>query len=204
MVGGRQLQFDKQKALVQAMHVFWTKGFLGASLSDLTSAMGISKPSLYASFGNKEDLFVSATNHYIEAYASKSTVFLHQENKSLTERIQAYLFSLIELLCESTASRGCFIAVAANELIANSLPEKAAERIQYVSQYTEHYLRDFFTAEKQQGNLTAEVDINELSLLFLTHMHGSSAMARSGKSTQQMKAVSRLFIKNLNLSLNIN
>ena len=65
MSGGRKIAFDKQHALAAAMHVFWKKGFSGASLADLTTAMGINKPSLYAAFGNKESLFIQ---HYELSY----------------------------------------------------------------------------------------------------------------------------------------
>ena len=56
MKAGRHRVFDKDIALEQAMEVFWTNGFPGTSLSDLTTAMGINKPSLYSAFGNKEEL----------------------------------------------------------------------------------------------------------------------------------------------------
>jgi AcrR family transcriptional regulator len=54
---GRPHAFDPGAALERAMHVFWAKGYEGASLSDLTRAMRINRPSLYAAFGNKEELF---------------------------------------------------------------------------------------------------------------------------------------------------
>jgi len=58
---GRPRSFDRAAALRRAMEVFWAKGYEGASLSDLTAAMGINSPSLYAAFGSKEALFLEAT-----------------------------------------------------------------------------------------------------------------------------------------------
>src|SRR5687768_6308442 len=67
---GRPREFDADDALDKAMRVFWRKGYLGASLSDLTSAMGINRPSLYAAFGNKEELFRQAVLRYTAGPAS--------------------------------------------------------------------------------------------------------------------------------------
>ncbi len=61
---GRPRSFDKEKALDAALQVFWRKGYEGASMADLTSAMGIEKPSLYAAFGDKEQLFLQVLDHY--------------------------------------------------------------------------------------------------------------------------------------------
>src|SRR4029434_6972001 len=61
---GRPREFCVDHALAQALRVFWTKGYEGASLTDLTDAMGITRPSLYAAFGNKEELFRKALDLY--------------------------------------------------------------------------------------------------------------------------------------------
>jgi AcrR family transcriptional regulator len=61
---GRPRSFDEEKALDQAMHVFWEKGFEGASLNDLTKAMGIKPASLYGAFRNKQELFRKALERY--------------------------------------------------------------------------------------------------------------------------------------------
>src|SRR5712675_204077 len=72
---GRPRAFDPDAALEHAMHVFWAKGYEGASLSDLTRAMRINRPSLYAAFGNKEQLFRKVLDRYMDgpvAYFSKA------------------------------------------------------------------------------------------------------------------------------------
>jgi AcrR family transcriptional regulator len=61
---GRPREFDVDTALAAALRVFWTLGYEGASMTDLTEAMGITRPSLYAAFGNKEDLFRKALDLY--------------------------------------------------------------------------------------------------------------------------------------------
>ena len=70
---GRPRAFDMEKALQKALEVFWRKGYEGASLPDLCEAMGINKPSLYAAFGNKEQLFLKA----IELYENRPCAFFY-------------------------------------------------------------------------------------------------------------------------------
>ena len=69
---GRPRAFDTARALDQALRVFWRHGYEGASLADLTAAMGINRPSLYAAFGNKETLFRRALDHYAAGAAADS------------------------------------------------------------------------------------------------------------------------------------
>ena len=66
MALGRPREFDTDTALDLALHVFWRKGYEGASMTDLTEAMGITTPSLSAAFGNKEDLFRKALDRYVD------------------------------------------------------------------------------------------------------------------------------------------
>src|ERR671918_521967 len=64
--GGRPREFDLDEALERAMEVFWRQGYEGTSLGELTAAMGINRPSLYAAFGNKEALFRKALDRYVD------------------------------------------------------------------------------------------------------------------------------------------
>ena len=69
---GRPRSFDQTEALDAAVLVFWEKGFDGASIEDLTTAMGISRPSLYATFGNKRSLFIEAIDRYAATYGNQA------------------------------------------------------------------------------------------------------------------------------------
>jgi AcrR family transcriptional regulator len=75
---GRARAFDADEALDRAMTVFWTKGYEGASVADLTEAMGINRPSLYATYGNKEELFRKALERYGEGPSSYERTALAQ------------------------------------------------------------------------------------------------------------------------------
>src|SRR5437870_11774936 len=84
---GRPRSFDLDKALDAALQVFWRKGYEGASLSDLTRAMGINRPSLYAGFGDKETLFRKARHRYAEGPAAYGGEGLKQPTaRSVTEK----------------------------------------------------------------------------------------------------------------------
>ena len=76
---GRPLSFDRDAALETAMHVFWERGYEAASISDLTSAMGITPPSLYTAFGDKEQLFLEAIERYALGYGNISARALREE-----------------------------------------------------------------------------------------------------------------------------
>ena len=73
---GRPRGFDYDTALLRAMGVFWDKGYDGASMRDLTSAMGITGPSLYAAFGDKRELYLKTIDHYCSADACSPLVAL--------------------------------------------------------------------------------------------------------------------------------
>src|ERR1700724_4390739 len=66
MAMGRPREFDPDQVLDRALRVFWRSGYEGASMADLTEAMGITRPSLYAAFGNKEELFRKALDRYVD------------------------------------------------------------------------------------------------------------------------------------------
>ena len=199
MVSGRQAQFNKQTALDNAMKVFWQKGFVGASLADLTSAMGINKPSLYAAFGNKEALFISAVDNYIEQHAMKLFALLTEENISLKQRLANYLNAVLNVFCSPDNPGGCFISVAATEIASDDLPEKALEKIVEASEYTEQFLCNLFAEEIEKGHLNNDKSPENRALLIMIFMQGLGSIARNGDNHAQLTQIIDDFVATLDI-----
>ncbi len=189
MAGGRQIEFDREKALHGAMLVFWKKGFLGASLTELTTSMGINKPSMYATFGNKEKLFIQATEHYLARYASRHAKHLYAEDKSLGERLTNYLLSIVAGQCDDELPRGCYISLCVSESASESMPTDAADVINEARDFNERFLTEFFAEEVSASRLSKNIKANEVALFFVALLHGTAAMARGGKTFDELQPV---------------
>src|SRR5215471_7179983 len=111
MPGGRPREFDTDKALDRALEVFWRKGYEGTSLPDLTEAMGINRPSLYAAFGNKEQLFRRVIDRYVEGPASYFRESLAEPTaRGAAERL---LTRSIDLVTDPQGPGGCLLVQGA-------------------------------------------------------------------------------------------
>src|SRR3954467_11842308 len=108
---GRPRGFDVEQALEDALKVFWRKGYEGTSLDDLTDAMKINRPSLYAAFGNKEKLFRRALERYSNGPASHVCAALQAPTaRAVAERT---LIGTVDLLTDPRHPRGCLIVQGA-------------------------------------------------------------------------------------------
>src|SRR5690349_16514235 len=141
---GRPRAFDRDAALRRAMEVFWIKGFAGASLSDLTGAMGINAPSLYAAFGTKEELFEAAVDLYA---ATEGPILWGHLNVAPTakEAVRLLLDSSAIAYTDPSNPPGCLVVLGAivggdpGESVAASL---AARRAEGLEQLTERIQKD--------------------------------------------------------------
>jgi len=188
MAGGRKRAFDKTKALDAAMRVFWQKGYLGASLSDLTEGMGINKPSMYAAFGNKEALFLQATDHYLENHATKHLSCL-KENQPLRKRLRNYLRSVVSEQFTDNYPKGCYISLCVSEAASDCMPDDARTLIEKVGQNTFLMLTAFFQEDEEAIKLGLHKTSNDHALMMITVLHGTASMARAGKSFEEMAPV---------------
>ncbi|MBY0378460.1 MAG: TetR/AcrR family transcriptional regulator, partial [Gammaproteobacteria bacterium] len=108
---GRPRVFDMDEALDKALQVFWKRGYEGASLAELTEVLGINKPSLYAAFGNKEELFRKA----LSRYALGPVAFVKDVVKEPTARkvAESFLVKAADFLTDAQHPRGCMIVQGA-------------------------------------------------------------------------------------------
>ncbi len=189
MTAGRKCEFSKEQALSAAMQLFWEKGFLGASLSELTHVMGINKPSMYAAFGNKEQLFVLATDYFVEQHGSEACRNLSNAEGVLRDRMKVYLSAVADMQNQPTLPPGCFIAQAIGESAGGTLPASALSAIKKASEKTTSFLNDFFQREIEAGSLSDNKTADIYTRYTFTVIQGMASMARGGASREQMDDV---------------
>ena len=108
---GRPRSFDKDEALAKAVEVFWAKGYDGASLTDLTEAMGLNRPSLYAAFGDKRSMYLKALGQYHEDTVSAASAALKKKSIPPRERIEQFVNAPLNAVQKNDRS-GCFLCNA--------------------------------------------------------------------------------------------
>jgi AcrR family transcriptional regulator len=179
---GRPREFDAEAALGAALRVFWSRGYEGASLTELTEAMGITRPSLYACFGNKEDLFRKALDLYErEKLAYMKTALEASTARGVAERL---LHGALKMQTSNCDPKGCLgvissLACAAqaesirNEVIARRASSDAA-------------LIKRFERAKAEGDLPEHIDPESLARYLYAIVQGLSVQAGSGTSCDQL------------------
>ncbi|AEF54428.1 TetR/AcrR family transcriptional regulator [Marinomonas posidonica] len=189
MASGRQRTFNKEQALSHAMKVFWLKGFAGASLSDLVEAMGINKPSLYAAFGNKESLFISTLEYYVETVGASHFDNLISPNESVPNKIGAYLESISKAVLNSALPGGCFVVNSTCESGSDCLTAETKQAVEKINSDSKNAFIDFFEKEKRKGNITSTSSPEALADYLMATQFGIAVLARNKATPQQLQHV---------------
>lgn len=189
---GRPREFDADKALDKALHVFWERGYEGASLTDLTEAMGISRPSLYAAFGNKEELFRRA----FDRYAEKGPGAVHAEalaEPTARKVVEHLLRSVAMSLTDPCNPAGCLAVQGA--LTCSSAAESIKQELCKRRSEGEENLRRRFDRAKAEGDLGSESDPEALARYVMTVTQGMSVQASGGASRADLLEVAEMALK---------
>jgi TetR/AcrR family transcriptional repressor of nem operon len=114
MPAGRPKQFDEEAALESAMELFWRRGYEGSGLSELLSEMGISRQSLYDTFGSKRQLFIRAIEHYRATQLAQALALLERDGSRI-ENVKSVV-RFFQRLAADRRCRGCLVANALVEM----------------------------------------------------------------------------------------
>jgi AcrR family transcriptional regulator len=179
------------EALDRALDVFWRKGYEGASVADLTHAIGINPPSLYAAFGSKEGLFRAALGRYEADHAKRWDEALAAP--TAYEAVSRLLKGVADDLGDKSKPRGCLMvqgALAGGEECDAVRQELAERREASVAQVRERLKR-----AQKEGDLPKDADPAALARYVATVIHGMAVQGASGVSGAELRRVAATALK---------
>jgi len=187
----RPRAFDLDLATERALAVFWRKGYEGTTLDDLTEAMGINRPSLYAAFGNKEGAFFRALERYVEGPAAGVTAAL--QAKTAREVVRRILCFYADAAGRTENPRGCLLVQGALACSDNSRSIRAA--LTEKRHFAEAALVERLERAKLEGDLSIEGQPADLARYVWTLCHGMAVQATGGATREQLRRVVQLAMR---------
>ncbi|WP_155593908.1 TetR/AcrR family transcriptional regulator [Lysinibacillus cavernae] len=172
----RTREFDEEKVLEAAMQLFWEKGYEATSLSDLTARMGIQRPSIYSTFGDKKELFEAALRRYTTSRAAEIRSRL-QSQPSVKQAFATFFEEVIAAEYTKDLSNGCFCINTMVELAPHD------ERFEILTREHQLYLAVIFqeTIERgiQSGELVEDTDAKSVAQALIVALIGLTVLMKS-------------------------
>lgn len=186
---GRPRAFDREQALGIALDLFWRQGYEGTSIPQLTKAMGISPPSLYAAFKSKESLYHEAVELYLTQYSGfMSSLF--DEKISARDAIEKALLEAAKQFSDPCHAPGCMISSA--ELQASPDNMKLAAELTGFRQAAQQVVYTRLEAARKSGELAKKTDTASLAAFYAMVSQGMSVQARDGATTNLLTHLAKL------------
>jgi AcrR family transcriptional regulator len=180
---GRPREFCVDQALAQALRLFWEKGYEGTSLTDLTDAMHITRPSLYAAFGNKEALFRKA----LDLYESEKLSYIRQALEQPTARqvAETMLRGSVANVMSNEEPHGCLGVITSVACGAES--QSVREEVVKRGEAGKRALTERFIRAREEGDLPPHVDPEGLMRVLIAMLQGISVQANQGASREDLE-----------------
>jgi len=185
---GRPRAFDIDHALDRAVEVFWKHGYQDASLQELTDAMGLSKPSLYAAFGDKEALYLKGLQRYLALLIERHAGKLNGEPDGRTA-LEGFLRSLAGMLADPELPGGCFIINGTADCGGSTIPASVEMALREALQGTETMVLNRLERAANDGQLPAGMTPQAMAALFGSLIAGLGVLAKSGAGLAKLTTV---------------
>jgi TetR/AcrR family transcriptional repressor of nem operon len=182
----RPRKFQEEDVVAAAREQFWSAGYAGTSLDDLTYATGLGRGSLYGAFGDKHDLFLRALDEYNASVMAAVTADLRRPDASGYERLVKHIRNTANATV-AEAQRGCLMAKSVAEL--GSTDREVLRRVKRSLVRYQDELRAVIEQAQREGDIDPDADANALALLVLTLLRGSEALRKAGFAPAKMRVV---------------
>lgn len=190
---GRPKTFTNEDALSKAKELFWEKGYEATSLADLIEGMGISKQSLYNTFGNKHSLFLKCLESYIqEGYQYLSELLLSEEH---AEKKLDHLIDDMISMATGDGSKGCFVSFMIQEMAQRDDDVKKILDEKYSKSFK--LFHRFFQVSIDKKEISSELSSRDLADLFDSILLSVTSLCKLSNRQKQIKNVFSLFKKNI-------
>ncbi len=188
---GRPRTFDRDEVLDRAITTFWACGYSGASVDNLTDSMGINRPSLYATFGSKHDLFMEVIDRYSVTLGCQPVKALHSE-ADIKKAVAAFFEASIRCATSKGKPRGCLIASVAT--IEAEKDTQVRKKMSGMFADADRAIADYFRAAQDDGRLSDEHDPQALARMVISITHSIATRARAGASRKQLSVLANDFM----------
>ncbi len=187
---GRPREFSCEQALDLALQVFWRKGYEGASMADLTEAMGITKPSLYAAFGNKEELFRKALDRYVDG---PGDYFRQALTKPTAREVVSHVLYEAADALTSADHPGCLAVQGA--LSCGDAAETIKQELMARRAKGESDLRARFERALAESDLPEGADAADLARYISAMLQGMAVQAAGGADRAQLRRIADMTLR---------
>jgi len=194
---GRPREFDEDAALEAAMRVFWEKSYEGATIADLTEAMGINRSSMYAAFGDKESIF----RRVMERYRAGRMTYIRQAlaQSSLRKVVAGLIYGTAEFLSTPDNPRGCLLIQGALACGTDAEPVKQA-MIDW-RKGGQAALKKRLQQAQSEGELPREIQPGDFARYLSSVMAGLGVQAANGATRAELRRVAEISLRCIETSL---
>jgi len=189
---GRPREFDFNDTLELAMQAFWAKGYEATSLDDLCTATGLGRSSLYATFGDKQSLYLSALEHYESAAVVRIAAAI-SSRKSPLDGISSFINRIIEDIVAGPGRRGCFIGNCAAELARQD--HTVASHVRQSMDRIQNTFRNGLAQARDEGQLPKNADVDALAAFLMSAIQGLRLVGKANPDRAVLEDIAKVMLR---------